>query len=499
MNIKHFLLAFLLLSQYTLKAQNAKIDSIDQFILRTLEDYGEIPGMAIAVVKDDKAIFTKAYGLSDVQHQRPATPGTAYYIASVTKTFLGVLAGQLAHEGIFSLDDSITSFAPIKNFEDQSIFKGITLQNLLSHTSGITNIPLGWRLSNSGEYLDTELVRLLKDETISRYNGKAYAYDNFGYHVFRLILQHEFGLDWKKLLQEKIFDPLGMKRSTANMSGVDKNNWNLAQAYTGLNDGRTPRLTRLVKNDQTMHAAGGIVSSIEDMQKWLIMNMNQGRLEGKQAVHPDVITQAHSSIAVTRGDPRRLFQDSGYGLGWNTGEYNGRSAHYHTGGFEGYYALISFLPEEGLGVSILVNETHFGDNVGNLIVSYVYDLLLGKVADSEAYAQKKSLVNQQVNRLQRAFAADRQRRKNRKWKLSKELKAFSGTYYNDEMGLMKVSLVEGQSQISIGVSKSAGSQSSEKDAIRVEFRDGRGEDVFFVFGKKRATAAIYRNKVFYRK
>lgn len=499
MNLKYFLLALLLFSQSSLTAQNAKIDSIDHFISKTLDGYGEIPGLAITIVKGDKAIFTKAYGMSDVQRQRPATSGTPYYIASVTKTFLGVLAGQLAHEGIFSLDDAITDFAPIKNFENQSVFEGVRLQDLLSHTTGIANVPLGWILTNSGEYDNEALVRLLKDETISRYNRKAYAYDNFGYHVFRIILQEEFGLDWKKLLQEKIFAPAGMRHSAASMSEADKKGWHLAQPYTALNDERTPRISQLIKDDKTMHAAGGVISSIEDMQRWLVLNMNRGRLGSRQVIPRDVITKAHSQIAATRGNPRRLFQDSGYGLGWNTGAYDGRTALYHTGGFEGYYALISFLPEEDLGVSILVNETHFGDNVGNLIVSYVYDLLLGKVTDSNAFAQKEAQVNQQVSRLQGAFAADRQRRKTREWKLSRELKAFSGTYYNEEMGQMKVVLIEGLPQVSMGVSKSIGSQSSEKDAIRVEFRDGRGEDILFVFDKKRAAATIYRNKVFYRR
>ncbi len=499
MNMKHFFLALLLCSQATLTAQQAKIDSIDHFISKTLAGYKEIPGLAITIVKDDRAVFTKTYGMADVQQQRPATASTPYYIASVTKTLVGVLAGQLAHEGLFSLNDPITRFAPIKNFEDQSIFKDVTLQDLLSHTSGIANVPLGWMLTNSGEYDDDDLVRLLREETISRYNRKAYAYDNFGYHVFRIILQEEFGLDWKKLLREKVFAPAAMRHSTANMSEVEKKSWHMAEAYTSLNDKRTPKLSQLIKNDQTMHAAGGIVSSIEDMQRWLILNMNQGRLDGRQVIPAEVIAQAHSQMAETRGNPRRLFQDSGYGLGWNTGTYDGRSAIYHTGGFEGYYALASFLPEEGLGISILVNETHFGDNVGNLIVSYAYDVLLDKVTEAKAYAQKKAQVTQQVNRLQQAFAADRQRRKSREWKHSKALDAFSGTYYNEEMAEMKVTLVEGRPQISMGVSKSMGSQSGEKDAIRVEFRDGRGEDILFVFGKKKAVAAIYRNRVFYRK
>lgn len=108
MNMKHFFLALLLCSQATLMAQQAKIDSIDHFISKALAGYKEIPGLAITIVEDDRAVFTKTYGMADVQQQRPATASTPYYIASVTKTLVGVLAGQLAHEGLFSLDDPLS-------------------------------------------------------------------------------------------------------------------------------------------------------------------------------------------------------------------------------------------------------------------------------------------------------------------------------------------------------------------------------------------------------
>lgn len=499
MKIRNTLLAIFILIQLPLTAQKAALDSIDHFIQKQLNQFGEIPGLAITIAKGDKPIFTKTYGLSDADRKIQSNSKTPYYIASVTKTFSGVLAAQLDQEGLLDLEKPITQYAPVKDFEDKALFEGVTLKKLLSHTSGIANVPLGWRLTNSGEYNEDELVSLLEHETISRNNNGRYAYDNFGYHVFRLILSQEFGLDWKDLLKKKVFSPLGMIHSSANISDSKIKGWELAEPYTSLNDGRSPMLTSITKNDQTMHAAGGMISSIEDMQKWLLVNMNSGRLNGRQVLAEEVIDVSQSKIASTRGSSARLFQDSGYGLGWNSGTFKSIPAIYHTGGFDGYYALASFLPEKDLGIAIMVNETHFGDNIGNLIVSYAYELLLGSVSSSNEYVKNEAQVTQQVNRLQAAFAADRQRRKQRPWDLTKDLSVFSGEFFNKNYGLMKVKQVNGQPEVSIGISKSKGTQSNIKDALRVEFRDGRGEDILFIFGRKKPMAIVYREKVFYRK
>ncbi len=499
MNIRITLVALFIITHLSLKAQQAALDSIDHFIEKQLDKFSEIPGLAITIIKGNQPLFTKAYGLSNVDEKIQSTTKTPYYIASVTKTFSGILATKLDQEGIIDLEKSITEYAPIKDFKDKTLFEGVSLKELLSHTSGIANVSLGWRLTNSGEYDEEKLVSLLEKETISRNNNGRYAYDNFGYHVFRLILSQEFGLNWKELLKKKVLSPIGMLNTSANSSDSKINGWDSALPYTALNDNRSPKTTSMIKSDQTMHAAGGIISSIEDMQKWLLVNMNQGQLDGKQVIAQEVIDLSHNKIVSTRASAARLFQDSGYGLGWNSGTFKGIPAVYHTGGFDGYYALASFLPENNLGIAIMVNETHFGDNIGNLIVSYAYELLLGSISNSSEYAKNEAQVAQQVNRLQGAFAADRQRRSQRQWNLTRNIEIFSGEFYNDEYGLMKVEHINGHPEISIGVSKSKGTQSNIEDAIRVEFRDGRGEDILFIFDQKKPIAAVYRNKVFYKK
>lgn len=376
MKSNHLLLLFITLISCQLKAQSTT-QTIDSFIVKTMSQFKEVPSLAITIVKDDQPIFTKSYGYSDVEQKVKSTPSTAYYIASVTKTFVGLLAAQLEHEGVLDLDTPIVNYAPIKHFKDKTVFEGITLTELLTHTSGINNVFFTWRFASIGDYTKEDMIRILEEKTESLKNDKAFRYDNFGYNVFDLILSEEFGLNWKDLLKEKFFDPLQMTHTSAYLSEAEVNNWQIAKPYTSINDQGLPTLALTRKDDQTFQAAGGMVLSIDDMQQWLLLNMNEGTLHNRQVIPKEVMKKVHMGIA-SKDEKGTIFNDTGYGLGWTVANFGAHKAIYHFGGFDGYFSHVSLLPDEHIGISIVVNENHFGDNVANLIASFCYDLLLEK-------------------------------------------------------------------------------------------------------------------------
>ena len=498
MKSNQFLILIITLISSVSNTQNAKTESIDAFISKTLNQFKEVPSLTITVVKDNKSLFTKAYGYTDVEKKVKATTTSSYYIASVTKSFVGLLAAELENQGILDLNKPITEYAPIKDFKDKTIFEGITITDLLSHTSGINNVFFTWRFASIGDYTKQDMIHVLEEKTESVKNDKAFRYDNFGYNVFDLILSQEFGLNWKILLQERIFNPLQMTHASAYLSEAKKKNWNLAQPYTSINDEGLPTLAMTQKDDQTFQAAGGILMSIEDMQQWLIMNMNNGSINNIQVFDKKVIEKTHSSISNVE-QKGSIFNDKTYGLGWRNAEFGEHKALYHFGGFDGYFSHMSFLPEENIGIAVFVNESHFGDNVANLIASYVYDILLGKINQTSDYDEKTSEVAEKIQSTQNRFKEDRQKRSDRQWTLTYDFKHYAGDYENKYAGVIHIEPYNESLKANLGISTAIASPSTKDDSIRVEFRDGQGSDILFISNEKETVAAVYGGYVYFRK
>jgi len=492
--INYFILATLFVcSTY---GQNIHEKQIDSFITSTLDKFDEIPGLSIAILKEGTPFYTKSFGYSNIESKTKASKQTSYYIASVTKSFVGLLATQLDANDIIDLDEPIINYKPIKHFKDKSLFKEVTIRDLLSHTSGIRNNLFTWQFASIGDYDDDSITTLLETKTKSLQNNKKFRYDNFGYNVFDLILRDEFGLSWKDLLETEIFSPLGMKHTSANISTAYNNHWNLALPYTAINDDELPTEVLTKKNDPTFQAAGGMISSIEDMQKFLQLYLNKGKLNGQVLFEEKIIRE--SLLPISNNDGRGdIFKPKGYSLGWNNGLFNDKEVYYHFGGFDGFFSHLSFLPNEHIGMVILTNESHFGDNVSNLISAFIYDLMLGNIESISDYSDEVKKVESRIAKIQESFRADRKFRAQRKWTLMHDFNTYSGVYNNKYIGNLVIATDnQGNIKAKLGISEAIASPSSNDESIRVEFRDGRGSDILFISNSTGTMAAVYNGYVF---
>lgn len=403
------------------------------------------PGAAVVVVRGDETIFLKGYGMADVDEQREVDPDTIFYIASSTKSFTGLAAAILAHRGELDLDQTLDKSLNDASFHADIDPAAITLRELLSHTHGISNEgPVSFRSAFSGQHT----VELLKEQIqfhAQAREGKSFQYGNIGYNIAGLVLQNELEMHWKDLVNKEILSPLRMESTTGRVSQADPNRLAMPHALSPSGFNRS----HFAKSDSNMHAAGGLVTSATDLANWLKLNINQGQLDGEQLVPVEVMELVHSRIA-KQERKYMSFERDGYGLGWNTGVYDGDRLTHHFGGFSGFHCHISFMPEKKIGVAILVNSDS-GFLFADVVSRFAYDHLRG-VADLDQRFSEETIqeLNQQAIERRKEVAADWERRAARPQELPQALSSYAGSFENEMLGRVDLSVVDGKLEARMG-------------------------------------------------
>ncbi len=495
--MKSFKIALLFSLYFTLSitAQSDKAKELNNYINMLLKENPIIPGVSVVVVTKDGVQLAEGFGKANVSKNVSADGNTNFYIASVTKSFNGLLAHILANEGVIDLNKQITGYKPFKDFKKKAIFKNTTIQDLLSHQIPILeNSLLTTKLAYLGNHTNEDILDIIEHGTTRRKNGKKkFRYSNFGYYLFGVLLQEELGESWKNLLAEKIFTPLNMINTTAYISKVDNNL--LALPYsTFTKDSILEAMPK--KTDETMHAAGGIVSNAKDMASLLSFYINDGHVNGTQIYPKTVIQNTITKQAKAKHDFAKIFNGTGYASGWRLGKYNEEDVVYHFGGYIGTYAHLSFLPEQKVGVSIIVNHD-YGQHFSNLIVTKAYNLYTNKNVSSESFQElfEKGLDDWAI------FGGNVKRLKHFNWDLSLPKTTYAGTYDNSELGEIIITYKNGNFLIKLGRLETIAYAHSEKNAMIAQlYRDnGFLNLVKFTIENGDVKSLSYNQKVFIKK
>ncbi|HEY0017924.1 MAG TPA: serine hydrolase domain-containing protein [Longimicrobium sp.] len=458
-------------------------DSLDPFVRGLVAD-GFIPGVAIAVVTRDGPAYLRGFGVRDVHTREPVTPETGFYIASSTKSFTGMLAAILDQRGVISLDAPLSRYLPELRMNAPLSADSITLRALLTHTSGLRNDAVVFRTAFSGDHDDAMLVRLLGQSTPI---PRTYRYDNLGYVVAALAMERATGREWQDLLRDELFRPLGMMHTTARISEARAAGWPLASPHlTGADS--VVRLT-MEKQDNTMHPAGGMVTTAGDLVRWLQAQLNEGRVDGRQVVPQAVVRAAHTPHAM-HTDTFYRYVRTGYGLGWQTADYEGERMVHHFGGFQGWQAHVSFLPDRGIGVVVLINDSSpIGGPAPDLIATCAYDLLLGRPGVNARYAAERERLVANAAETRQRIRADWERRAARPPTPDERKPFFAGTYENEMMGTLDVRLRDNRELwATLGNLSARLDPFTRPDALRVELLPGSGQPVLFFFRDDRTPA-----------
>ncbi len=345
---------------------------LDAYILQGMKDW-DIPGLAIAIIKDGKIIWMKGYGVKDLETKEPVDENTLFLIASNTKLFTGTALAQLEFNKKLSLNDKVTKYFPGFQLYDSNSTALVTIKDLLSHRIGTKTFQGDFTFWNS-TYSRREIInkiRLLKPTGQFRQD---FGYCNSCFLTAGEIIPVVSGKPWEVYIYDSIIVPLQMTH-TQTLSGNAGNFTNIARPYTTLYTGTLQRLPYdMIDN---IAPAGSLVSCVSDVAKWLQMQLDTGRYESKQIIPQSVILKTRDANIITGSRKSAVYPIHlrGYGLGIFTADYNGRQIYYHTGGAFGFVTNTCFVPEENLGITILTNND--GQNFFELLRYQILDAYLG--------------------------------------------------------------------------------------------------------------------------
>lgn len=456
----------------------------DARVGQTIATFPDLPGIAIVVIKDDKPIFLRAYGMADREAGIKADTDTLYYIASSTKSFTALAAAMLDKEGKIKFSDPLTKYTSGVRFKNEIPDK-ITIRDLLTHTSGLRNAPLINRLAFTGQVEQRELDHVLAEgTTVNEANLGKYSYTNLGYNIYGLALHYHLSKKWQDLLEERIFAPAGLDHTTAYVSKARAKKQKVAAPYVidtdAVNAGKMVR-SQLEKTDKNMQSAGGIFMSISDLGRWLNLNMNSGKLGGKQIIPADLIRNAHTGYTTsTRNEPP--FSGGGeYGLGWQIGKYRNEKVIYHHGGYPGYRSHVSFMPDKKVAVGVLVNNDALGGRLADMLAAYAYDSWLRTENFEADYEKQLQETVKAYESRKKGIAAEAATRAKREWQLTKPFTDYAGTYKHDMLGTIEVVAKENALAFRMGNLNTVATPYTQPDTVRVVvLPGGNGEVIGFV-------------------
>lgn len=416
----------------TQSAPAHKLRGLDDLVATAMQEW-KVPGVAVAVVQDGKVIYAKGYGYRDVEKKLPVTAETLFAIGSITKSFTSLTFATLNDEGKVDWDKPVREVLPEFAMYDAVASERATPRDLFSHRTGLPRHDLVWYSSDFSRADLLNRIRYLKPSKDFR---SAFQYNNLTIMTMGFLEGKVTGLGWEGAVRTKVFAPLEMNQSNFSIADIEKSD-NHALPYELKKEAVT--LIPYHNIDQ-IGPAGSINSSADDMSHYLIFQLGDGTYQGKRLVSEANLREMHSpQTAVADAPPALSFREMGhgaYGLGWVVTSYRGHNLVWHNGGIDGFYALISLLPDDHMGVVVLTNMP--GGQTPEVLAYNVYERLLGldltpwldRFKEREA-RQKKELEENKKTKLSDKKSGTHP---------SHQLAEYAGEYENPGYGSIKVSL-----------------------------------------------------------
>jgi CubicO group peptidase (beta-lactamase class C family) len=457
-------------------AQDGVLKDLDDYVAKALHEW-EVPGLAVAVVKGDRVVLEKGYGVRKLGESKPVTQRTLFAIASCSKAFTAAAVAMLVDEGKIKWDDRVRKYLPSFQIDDPYVNQELTVRDLLCHRAGLARHDWIWLGSATTR---EEVLRHLRHAKPSWSMRSRYGYQNMLYLAAGQIIPAVTGQRWDEFVKQRIFVPLGMTESNTSIT-----------ALRGVEDVATPHLkiqeritpVTYIHVDQ-VGPAGSINSSVHDMAQWLRLQLNSGSYNNQRLLTTAAIEEMRMPQIPVRREGLAAQMAPGshllaYGLGWALRDYRGRLICSHGGALRGMRSVVCLVPEEQLGVVVLTNLSP--DFLQEALAQRIVDAYLGAPArdwSAEFLAIQKGLDQE---RKTKEVKEEKERILGTKQSLS--LERYGGLYQSDLYGDIRVVQENGRLVLHLGPDFSAELEHWQHDIFRATDRlDKHKMLVFFTLG-----------------
>ena len=458
------MLVLLLLLTVQVAFAQAPGAEFEEYVNKALKDWG-VPGVAIAIVKDDRIVYAKGFGVRELNKPELVDDHTLFAIGSSSKAFTAASIAILVDQSKIKWEDPATKYLPGFQLFDPYSTREMTVADLLSHRSGLTRGDLLWYASDYDRDEILRRVRFLKPSWSLR---SRFGYQNIMFLAAGQIIPSVTGKTWDDFMRERIFTPLKMKSTSTSIKAF-AGNTNVATPHSKIDD-----KVRAVswRNIDNIAPAGSINSNVQDMAQWVRLNLGQGEYEKQRIISAAAIKEIQTPQTVIRLEGQRgsLYPEAhflAYGLGWFLSDYRGRKLVEHGGAIDGMRAQVGLIPEEKVGLVVLTNL--HGTTLPHALMYRILDIYL-KAPERDWSAELLKL-EKRAEEMGKAAEKKAEAERVQGTSPSLALQKYAGTFESDMYGKTKVTLEDQKLVVRFGPNFTGDLEHWHYDTFRVKWRD----------------------------
>ncbi len=347
----------------------AALEGFDDLVRQAIEDFN-VPGLGIAVVAGGEVVYAEGFGHRDVENDLPMTPDTLFAIGSTTKAMTVTTLGMLVDEGKLDWDTPLRTYLPGFRLSDPLITERITPRDLVTHRSGLPRHDMVWY--NNDDSTRAEIVAQLAYLELTEDLRVKFQYNNLMFMTAGYLAGQLSGKRWEEVVRERLFEPLGMQRTNFSVEDSQRDA-DHALPYRENDDDEIERIP--FRNIDLVGPAGSVNSSVNEMARWLLFNLHDGKVDDQQLINATTLTDIHSPHMTTGATPDRPdISVATYGMGWGITTYRGHRRISHGGGIDGFITSVMFFPDADLGLVAFNNR---GSGLPRLVALHAADRILG--------------------------------------------------------------------------------------------------------------------------
>jgi CubicO group peptidase (beta-lactamase class C family) len=350
-------------------------EKLDQ-VVRQYQKVHQVPGIAVGVLKGNKIIYAKGFGVRNLETKEPVTTRSLFHMASVSKPFVATAIMQLVEKGKVKLEGKLVDYLPYFKMDDER-YKTITIGQMLSHISGIPDVEdYEWDKPQYDDGAAERYIRSLTKEKLIAAPGEKFSYSNMAFDILADVIARASGMTFEAYMKENIFKPLQMNDSTFYKPEVPKE---LATTPHVISDRMNfiVSVSKIYPYNRAHAPSSTLHSNVMDMMNWGIANLNKGAYKNRRILQPathELMWKPHVETGWKKYPPYK-----NVGLSWFVGKYKGHPIILHGGGDVGYRTFFLLLPGQSTAIVTLGNSATFRSRE---VAFAVLDVLLGEEPES---------------------------------------------------------------------------------------------------------------------